>query len=139
MESAGEWNPMVPELIVTEINTSLKFYVDVIGFGIKFERVNPGFAYLDLEGAQLMLEELTEESWTVDEMHKPFGRGINFQIEVKDVHVLYEKLKSLNVSIFRDLKEEWYETGDLLSGQKEFLIQDPDGYLLRFSQYLGEK
>ncbi|HFQ4989843.1 TPA: VOC family protein, partial [Vibrio vulnificus] len=24
-------------------------------------------------------------------------------------------------------------------GQKEFLIQDPDGYLLRFSQYLGEK
>ncbi|HAT7741725.1 TPA: VOC family protein, partial [Vibrio vulnificus] len=26
-----------------------------------------------------------------------------------------------------------------LSGQKEFLVQDPDGYLLRFSQYLGEK
>jgi hypothetical protein len=27
----------------------------------------------------------------------------------------------------------------MLAGQREFLLQDPDGYLLRFVQYLGER
>ncbi len=39
----------------------------------------------------------------------------------------------------KELKETWYDIGEILSGQKEFLIQDPDGYLLRFTEYLGEK
>lgn len=130
---------MVPELVVTDFDNSLSFYRDVIGFNIRFQRSNPGFAYLDLDGAQLMLEQLTEESWAVDEMEQPFGRGINFQIEVKDVQLIYKKIISLTISVFRDLKEEWYKTGNSVSGQKKVLVQDPDGYLLRFSQYLGEQ
>lgn len=130
---------MVPELLVTNFNQSLKFYTDILGFTIQFQRSNPDFAYLDLNYVQLMLEQLTDERWDIGKMDKPFGRGINFQIEVKDVQEIYKNIKLANISIFKDIKETWYQTGSYESGQKEFLIQDPDGYLLRFSQYLGKR
>ena len=31
-----------------------------------------------------------------------------------------------------DIEENWYRQDDKLLGNREFLIQDPDGYLLRF-------
>ncbi len=51
------WNPLVPELSVNDIVESLDFYVKGIGFTVLFTRDEPLFAYLDLNGAQLMLEE----------------------------------------------------------------------------------
>ena len=35
--------------------------------------------------------------------------------------------------------EQWYRINTIEEGVKELLIQDPDGYLLRFQQYLGER
>ena len=35
---------------------------------------------------------------------------------------------------------EWYQvSASDEEGQREFLIQDPDGYLLRFAEYLGRR
>ena len=36
-------------------------------------------------------------------------------------------------------EENWYRRENELLGNKEFLIVDPDGYLLRFSQDIGFK
>jgi len=36
-------------------------------------------------------------------------------------------------------KENWYRKGDILLGSREFLVMDPDGYLLRFTQNIGTK
>ncbi|MEY3533635.1 MAG: hypothetical protein RI979_1659, partial [Pseudomonadota bacterium] len=41
-----------------------------------------------------------------------------------------------NQTFFRPLSTEWYRDGDLEHGQTQFLVQDPDGYLLRFMQHL---
>ncbi|CAG9296815.1 hypothetical protein CEDIAZO_01973 [Celerinatantimonas diazotrophica] len=72
-------------------------------------------------------------------LEAPFGRGVNFQIELSNIEPVYERLKLAGVSLFKEQKDTWYDVGLSLSGQREFLVQDPDGYLLRFSQYLGEK
>ena len=45
----------------------------------------------------------------------------------------------MNYKITFDIEENWYRQDNKLLGNKEFLIQDPDGYLLRFSEDLGEK
>ena len=37
------------------------------------------------------------------------------------------------------MEENWYRQDEYLLGNKEFLVQDPDGYLLRFSEDLGKK
>jgi catechol 2,3-dioxygenase-like lactoylglutathione lyase family enzyme len=80
-----KWNPMVPELLVTDFGRSLAFYTELLGFTLAFERDEPRFAYLDYGGAQLMLEELHEGAWVTAELQAPLGRGINLQIEVPQV------------------------------------------------------
>lgn len=40
------WNPMVPELTVTDFAVSLHFYTVVLGFEVRIQRQNPDFAYL---------------------------------------------------------------------------------------------
>lgn len=127
-----EWNPMVPELSVADLAASLRFYVDVVGFTVLFERTDPPFAYLDLAGAQLMLEEDHDGAWRVAPIEPPRGRGINLQIEVPDVHRVQGRLLESGVSLFGPLREGRYETSEGEFAQLELLVQDPDGYLLRF-------
>ena len=55
--SPRSWALLVPELLVTDINTSLRFWRDLCNFAVAFDRLYEGFAYLDLDGAQIMLEE----------------------------------------------------------------------------------
>ncbi len=133
------WAAVVPELLVSDIARSLAFYRDVCGFRIRFSRPEDGFAYIELERAQLMLEEISEESWITGRLQPPYGRGINLQIEVSDVISLHDRLVGMNARIFRPIKTDWYREGDIEHGQTEFLVQDPDGYLLRFMQHLGER
>lgn len=87
-----------------------------------------------------MLQELSDnDKWDVGELKYPFGNGINFQLEVDDLDEIYNNFKKKNYVIAFDIEENWYRHDDKMLGNKEFLIQDPDGYLLRFTQDLGEK
>ena len=132
-----EWRKLVPELSVSDFERSVQFYTDVLGFEVLFSR--DSFVYLELEEVQFMLQAVSIDGWQTAKLKPPFGRGINFQIELNDIAPLYGQLKEANHPIFQDIKDSWYETGNVLSGQREFLIQDPDGYLLRFCQAIGEE
>jgi lactoylglutathione lyase len=37
------------------------------------------------------------------------------------------------------IETKWYRHDDIEHGQTQFLVQDPDGYLLRFMQDLGQR
>lgn len=134
-----DWNRMVPELSVSSMERSLPFYTELLGFTLAFQRDDPPFAYLDLDGAQLMLEELHEGAWLTGELQPPLGRGVNFQIEVASVQPILDRLSAVGILLFREPRESWYATGDSEEGQIEFLVQDPDGYLLRLCEILGER
>ena len=133
------WGKMVPELTVSDFAESLAFYTRGVGFEVAFTCAEPAFAYLDFEGAQLMGSEFHQDGWNVAGLARPYGKGINLQIECSDVDGLREELARSSYPLYRAIEEQWYETGDVLSGQREFLVQDPDGYLLRFSEFLGER
>ena len=139
MQDSQFWNPLVPEISVTNFEKSLRFYTELCGFSVLFSRTEPAFAYLDQEGVQFMLEALQPDAWLTGELAVPFGRGINFQIRLDDIEPIYLRLKSVNTAFFRDIQTNWYAADGLLVGQKEFLVQDPDGYLLRFAQHAGER
>jgi catechol 2,3-dioxygenase-like lactoylglutathione lyase family enzyme len=132
-----DWKPLVPELMVGDITASLAFWRDVLGFRVLYQRSAERFAYVEREGAELMLEEAGEGSWVVAEMARPYGRGINLQIEARDLQVLLDALLRAKWPLYRQPEERWYGTGTQSSGQRQFLVQDPDGYLLRFAQSLG--
>ncbi len=130
-----KFNRLIPELYVTNIAASLNFY-QIIGFNIVYERAAEKFAFLNCEGAQLMLEEFDTTSWLTGEMELPFGRGVNFQIEVSDVKAIYQICQTNNFKIFKDMWEKTYVVKNNTSHLLQFILQDPDGYLLRFNQVM---
>jgi len=130
------WNRMVPELTVMDFSASFYFYTVVLGFVPMIQRQQPDFAYLSLGEAQLMIEQYHAEGWNSADLRRPLGRGVNFQIDVDDIHAVLTRLRQHDITLFRPVRDNIYDIGDKLACQREFLVQDPDGYLLRFSQYL---
>jgi catechol 2,3-dioxygenase-like lactoylglutathione lyase family enzyme len=129
---------LVPELMVSNHAASRDFYVRLLGFEVRYERPVEKFSYLDLAGAELMIEEETE-FWSTGPRERPFGRGISLQIEVDDLAPIRARLEAAGVALFRPVEDAWYRTGDVYSGNRQFLVQDPDGYLLRFFEDLGTR
>jgi catechol 2,3-dioxygenase-like lactoylglutathione lyase family enzyme len=133
------WNPLVPEFTVSSLEHSLRFYL-AVGFSVRFRRDEPPFAYLELGQAQLMLEQEHAQGWNIEPLDRPLGRGVNFQIEVPDANNVLAALDRLGIRPLHGIKDNWYSVAELQQeGQREFLVQDPDGYLMRFAQYLGQR
>ena len=126
------FNSLIPELTVSDIEKTKDFYLNVLGFMVEYERPEDKYVFLSFEGNQLMFEQ-ENGNWSVGILEHPFGRGINFEMTVSDVESLYKQTLDAGITPFRELKVNRYRNGDGFIEQKEFLIQDPDGYLLRFT------
>jgi catechol 2,3-dioxygenase-like lactoylglutathione lyase family enzyme len=133
---------VVAELLVSDLQSSLQFWCDQLRFNILYERPEEHFAYLDLNGAQFMLEEYRVGKgryWVTDTLQKPYGRGINFEIKMDDISVALKNLDAAKWPLYMQPEEKWYRVGSENVGVLQFLVQDPDGYLLRLSQPIGRK
>ena len=62
-----------------------------------------------------------------------------FQVAVDDVVPILAGLNAAGWPFFLKLEEVWYRAGTSETGVRQFLVQDPDGYLVRFSQSLGQR
>lgn len=134
---------LTPELICSDIKASLAFYTQVLGFEIQYQREESGFAMLERQGSRIMLDQLygidgKGRSWMAGPLEKPFGRGINLQMETDKVDELYARVQKAGAPIFLPMEEKWYRRDDVYLGNRQFMVQDPDGYLLRFFEDLGE-
>ena len=125
------FNSLIPKLSVSNIDISKMFYLN-LGFEIKYERKEDKFCFLQLEENQIMIEE-QNDNWNTGKLEYPYGRGINISMTVSDVEKMYNELKEKNVKMFLDLEMHEYRVDNKVSIDKEFLVQDPDGYLLRFN------
>ena len=136
-----ERSKLVPELMVTDLDSSLTFWVSCLGLEVAYQRPEDGFAYLDLNGAQVMLEQADPEAgqWLTAPLTKPYGRGINLQIDVAAVGPIIQKLGQAGFPLYRECKDTWYRADKIEVGQREFIVQDPDGYLVRLVERLGER
>jgi len=145
MTDANTRPRLVPELKVADIAQSLAFWRDILGFSVRFDRPEEGFAYLDLEGAEIMLDQRgtgpleRRGIWETGPMERPFGRGINLQINCSDYNGMLARLAAAGLPIYFGPEERWYRTGDKETGVRQFLVQDPDGYLVRLQQVIGNR
>jgi catechol 2,3-dioxygenase-like lactoylglutathione lyase family enzyme len=132
---------LIPELDVANLARSLEFYVDLIGFRLVYERPEERFAFLDCAGASLMLQEAAGPGrrFVTAPLEHPFGRGVNFQIEVADADALCARVVGAGHRLLLPLEERWYRRGAQEVGNRQFVVEDPDGYLLRFFADLGER
>lgn len=127
------FNKTIPELSVFDINKSKNFYLNVLGAKIEYERQEDKFVFLSLEENQLMLEEIHDNGWNIGELTYPLGQGINISLEIKNVDSIYQRVKEHNITLYRDMKISHHTGANEIIKQKEFLLQDPNGYLLRLT------
>ena len=126
-----EWAPLVPELTVSDLARSLSVYTELFGFTVHYTR--PGFAYSSHGRAQLMLEqERAGDAWQTGPLERPYGRGINFQLEVPDVQAVLARLEAAGSPVQGSLRTASYFEGETEHRQREVLALDPDGSLWRF-------
>ncbi|MBI1272605.1 MAG: VOC family protein [Alphaproteobacteria bacterium] len=132
---------LTPELYCSDFGASLAFYTQVLGFTVQYKRDEHGFAMLERQGARIMIEQLAqgERTWLTGPLEQPYGRGMNFQIETDRIDELFAHARKCSAAIFLPIEERWYRRDDTYLGNRQFLVQDPDGYLLRFFEDLGER
>lgn len=131
---------LVPELICADLRASLDFY-RLLGFEVRYDRPEERFAYLDRDGAHLMLEQprSRDRLYPRAEFEHPYGRGVNLSIEVDDAARLQAGVLAAGHSVFLPLEERWYGRATDAVGVRQFAVQDPDGYLLRLTEHLGSR
>ena len=137
---------LTPELCCSNIKISLDFYTKVLGFEIQYQREEEGFAMLERQGSRIMLDEVsmtsaerTSRTWILASLEKPFGRGMNLEIRTTHIDELYKCVQQSGATIFLPIEEKWYRVNDIEVGNRQFIVLDPDGYMLRFAQDLGDR
>ncbi|WP_071797259.1 bleomycin resistance protein [Natronohydrobacter thiooxidans] len=134
-------NALVPEFAVTDWRRSKRFYCEILGFSCVYERPEEGFCFLSRDGAELMLDQIGAGR-SFDDGHLPerypFGKGLNVQIRVACLEPLLAGLEAARYPLYLPTEDRWYRVGEAEVGHRQFVVADPDGYLLRFYQDLGE-
>jgi catechol 2,3-dioxygenase-like lactoylglutathione lyase family enzyme len=130
---------LVPELLVSDLAGSLRFWCEALGFRIAYDRPEHGFAFLERgNGIALMLEQRDRaaRTWETGPLDPPLGRGINFEITVTDLDAILARLAAQDWPLYMAPEVKHYRVGGRDFAQRQFLVQDPDGYLARLAEPL---
>ncbi len=124
---------LVPELDVANLERSCRFYMHGIGFTELFSRTEEAFCYLHLGDAHLMLEQADcpGRRFRTAPLEPPYGRGINLQIAHPDLEAAADRLRSVDATFVVPIETRRYRPGDSQVQVTQFVVADPDGYLIR--------
>lgn len=121
---------LTPNLLVSDVQRSLAFYRDVLGFeqGLTVPE-EPPFVFGQVTSGSIEIF-FNDAAGAVKEYpalaNTPIGTSGTLFIEVEGVQELYRQLAP-KVTIVMPLITQWY-------GMMEFAIADPDGYLITFAE-----
>lgn len=137
MEGAAEPNitEVVPFLGVTNMDVSLKFYIDGLGFEMKHhwipdrsEDAPDGrirWCWLTLGQASLMLQEFWKQGQQANVPKDKLGVGVSLNFQCRDSLALYREFKSRGI--------EMPKRPSVGNGLWVVNVTDPDGYALYFA------
>jgi catechol 2,3-dioxygenase-like lactoylglutathione lyase family enzyme len=127
------FSKLTPNLLVADVERSLGFYTEVLGFerGFTVPEQSP-FVFGSVVSGPIEIFFNERETATKEYpgfAGKPIGISGTLFIELQgrgQIERLYDRLKSA-VPIVMDLVTQWY-------GVREFAIADPDGYVITFAE-----
>ena len=130
---------LVPELYVTDLDSSLRFWCGIAGFSVLYDRPEDGFACIGRDGARLMLDTLgMTRDWLAAPLERPFGRGMNIEITLPDIAPVQDRATAAGLPFFLAPEVKRYRVGAAEVQVRQFILQDPDGYLVRFAEEMRD-
>ena len=125
-----ELSSLTPNLIVADVERSIAFYRDVLGFTVQTTVPDASpyvFAILRSGSVEVFLNSpgpAFEEYPVLKD--RPIGGTLTLFIHITGIQAAYESLKT-RVNVVMPLEKKWY-------GPTEFACTDPDGYVITFAE-----
>jgi len=117
----------VPQLFVTDMEISCRFFVERLGFTLLFQYGQPPFyALVQRDGARLHLRFVHRP--VLDRKGEPDLLAAS--IPVENLKALYLGYKAAAVPVHQNLKRQPW-------GTQDFIVSDPDGNLIHFSESIS--
>ncbi len=126
MSSDANVSKAVPFFRVSDIDVSLRYYVDGLGFTITNRWIDDGklrWCWLELGGAALMLQQFRTEGHDSWKPAGKLGEGVSICFICKDALVLYRAFIARGIQASRPF---------VGNGMWVTTLSDPDGYRLEF-------
>src|SRR5436190_21150828 len=129
-----QFKKLTPNLIVSSVERSLAFYIDVLGFtrGLTVPEQSP-FAFASVTSGPLEIffndtaAALKEHPDWATKLKSSAGNSMFIEIEgAGAVDTLHDRVKA-RATVVMPLTTQWY-------GMREFAIEDPDGFAITFAQ-----
>lgn len=124
------YSKLTPNLIVANVERSLAFYIDTLGFarGMTVPDQSPFvFASVTSGGVEIFLNDAATAVQEYPAFAgKPIGATGTMYIETQGVDALHDQVKS-KAKVVMPLATKFY-------GAREFAIEDPDGYVITFAE-----
>jgi uncharacterized glyoxalase superfamily protein PhnB len=131
---------VTPNLVVSNVERSLAFYRDVLGFSVTAtvpDAAPLAFAWMQRDGVSVFLNSLESVEEHADLAARQIGgtATLFITIEADDVNsgidALFASI-SPRAKVMMKLKDQFY-------GMREFGIEDPDGYVVFFAQRIAPR
>ncbi len=125
-----QFSSLTPNLIVADVERSIAFYRDVLGFTVEqtvpdapplvfaIVRSGPVEVYLNAPGPAVAEYPAFKD--------RPIGGTLTLFIRITGIRAAYDALKT-RVNVVMPLEKKWY-------GVTEFACTDPDGYVITFAE-----
>ncbi len=121
---------LTPNLMVENVNQTVDFYKSILGFDMLATVPETGqFNWAMLKQGDVEMQFQTRASLTEEIpafKDRAIGGALTLYIDVENITELYVSLKD-KVTLVQDMHTTFYNT-------QEFAIQDPNGFVLSFSQ-----
>jgi catechol 2,3-dioxygenase-like lactoylglutathione lyase family enzyme len=115
--------PVAPEFFVPDIERSIAFYKQL---GFVALRQEPDFAVIALHDDVHILLAAGSLIPGGARFDAPRGGALNVRIMVDDVDGMYQRAKAAGARIVHEIGDRYY-------GLRDFILADPDGFMLRFA------
>lgn len=134
MKPTTTFESLSPNVIVDDVNKTVKYYTEILGFTFITSVPETGtfnWAMVQRDGVTLMFQSLPSLQEDMPEL-KIMAKGSlgTFFIKVKGIDAYYESLKN-KVELGHDMRTTFY-------GMKEFTVKDLNGYFLTFAEEVAK-
>jgi predicted enzyme related to lactoylglutathione lyase len=120
--SSARIKNMSPQLLVADIEKSIAFYTEKLGFKVDF-RYEDFYAGISKNGYSIHLKTCGKPGIETKQKRK-VEDDVDIIFSVEGIEEMYEKVVNKTVEIVQPLHE--------MSYGNEFYIADPDGYIIAF-------
>ena len=112
------------EIFPADLNATVRFYVDLLGFALVTDRRADALPYLAVERDAVRIGAVVVPGGSP--AHRRLPTGVEIVLEVDYLHAERDRIRLAGWPIEEDiLRRPW--------GLQDFRVLDPDGYYLRFT------